>query len=92
MWRFLNFYLKLVISVFIEISSDFLVSVYLRPHEPLFHRSNYPMFMFIHGFTLYIVQDQVKDLVPVSMTASDLNIPGLYLLHDFISATEEEVY
>lgn len=35
-------------------------------------------------------QDQVKDLVPVSMTASDLNIPGLYLLHDFVSATEEE--
>jgi len=50
------------------------------------------MFMFIHGFTFYIVQDQVKDLVPVFMTASDLNIPGLYLVHDFVSATEEEVY
>jgi alkylated DNA repair protein alkB homolog 8 len=50
------------------------------------------MFMCIHGFTLYIVQDQVKDLVPVSMTASDLNIPGLYLVHDFVSATEEKVY
>ncbi|XP_004512339.1 alkylated DNA repair protein ALKBH8 homolog isoform X2 [Cicer arietinum] len=35
-------------------------------------------------------QDQVKDLVPISMTASDLNIPGIYLVHDFVSAKEEE--
>ncbi|MFQ6658526.1 hypothetical protein Gotur_027755, partial [Gossypium turneri] len=28
--------------------------------------------------------------VPVSLNASDLNIPGLYLFHDFISAVEEE--
>ncbi|CAL5188342.1 unnamed protein product [Lathyrus oleraceus] len=35
-------------------------------------------------------QDQVKDLVSVSMTALDLNIPGLYLVHDFVSAKEEE--
>lgn len=50
------------------------------------------MFMLIHVLTLYIVQDQVKDLVPISMTASDLNIPGIYLVHDFVSAKEEEVY
>ncbi|XP_057448873.1 alkylated DNA repair protein ALKBH8 homolog isoform X2 [Lotus japonicus] len=35
-------------------------------------------------------QDHVKDLVPVSITASDLNIPGVYLVHDFITAQEEE--
>ncbi|MCI03478.1 alkylated DNA repair protein alkB 8-like, partial [Trifolium medium] len=34
--------------------------------------------------------DQVKDSVSVSMTASDLNIPGIYLVHDFVSAKEEE--
>jgi alkylated DNA repair protein alkB family protein 8 len=48
--------------------------------------------MFIDGSILYIVQDQVKDLVSVSMTTSDLNIPGIYLVHDFVSAKEEEVY
>lgn len=35
-------------------------------------------------------QGKVNDSVPVSLVASDLNIPGLYLLHDFISPTEEE--
>ncbi|KAK7309464.1 hypothetical protein RJT34_06214 [Clitoria ternatea] len=35
-------------------------------------------------------QDRVSDLIPVSITASDLNIPGIYLVHDFISAKEEE--
>jgi len=37
------------------------------------------------------VQDQASDLVPVSITASEVSIPGLYLVHDFISAKEEEV-
>lgn len=35
-------------------------------------------------------QDQASDFVPVSITASDVSIPGLYLVHDFISAKEEE--
>ncbi|XP_061359881.1 alkylated DNA repair protein ALKBH8 homolog isoform X2 [Gastrolobium bilobum] len=35
-------------------------------------------------------QDKVSDLVPVSVTASDLSIPGIYLVHDFITAKEEE--
>ncbi|KAK7367118.1 hypothetical protein VNO80_09127 [Phaseolus coccineus] len=35
-------------------------------------------------------QDQASDLVPVSITASEVSIPGLYLMHDFISAKEEE--
>ncbi|CAN8303739.1 unnamed protein product [Cochlearia groenlandica] len=30
------------------------------------------------------------DCVPVSMSDSDLNIPGLFLLHDFVSAEEEQ--
>ncbi|KAI4314597.1 hypothetical protein L6164_027486 [Bauhinia variegata] len=34
--------------------------------------------------------DRVCDLVPVSLTASHVNIPGIYLVHDFISTTEEE--
>uniref|UniRef100_A0A5B7AMY2 RRM domain-containing protein n=1 Tax=Davidia involucrata TaxID=16924 RepID=A0A5B7AMY2_DAVIN len=33
---------------------------------------------------------QVNDLVPVSLVASELNIPGIYLLHDFVTAKEEE--
>ncbi|GLT91357.1 hypothetical protein SLE2022_092480 [Rubroshorea leprosula] len=33
---------------------------------------------------------KVNDSIPVALVASDLNIPGLYLLHDFISAKEEE--
>jgi len=37
------------------------------------------------------VQDQASDLVPVSITASEVSISGLYLIHDFISAKEEEV-
>lgn len=28
---------------------------------------------------------------PVALVASEVNIPGLYLWHDFITATEEEV-
>ncbi|KAI4327916.1 hypothetical protein L6164_020325 [Bauhinia variegata] len=35
-------------------------------------------------------EGRVSDLVPVSLTASDINIPGIYLVHDFISAKEEE--
>ncbi|KAF7825867.1 alkylated DNA repair protein ALKBH8-like protein isoform X1 [Senna tora] len=35
-------------------------------------------------------QSQVSNLVPVSITASDVSIPGLYLMHDFVSAKEEE--
>ncbi|XP_059641446.1 alkylated DNA repair protein ALKBH8 homolog isoform X2 [Cornus florida] len=33
---------------------------------------------------------QVNHLVPVSLVASELNIPGVYLLHDFVTAKEEE--
>ncbi|KAK4389099.1 Alkylated DNA repair protein ALK [Sesamum angolense] len=31
------------------------------------------------------------DSVPVSASASDLDIPGLYLMHDFVTAQEEQV-
>ncbi|KAL6985561.1 tRNA (carboxymethyluridine(34)-5-O)-methyltransferase [Sarracenia purpurea var. burkii] len=31
-----------------------------------------------------------NDSIPASLVASELNIPGLYLWHDFITATEEE--
>lgn len=33
----------------------------------------------------------MDDSIQVSMEASELDIPGLYLIHDFISAKEEEV-
>ncbi|KAL5793101.1 hypothetical protein ACOSP7_001695 [Xanthoceras sorbifolium] len=33
---------------------------------------------------------QVNNSIPVSFEASELNIPGLYLLRDFVSAKEEE--
>ncbi|XP_040987346.1 alkylated DNA repair protein ALKBH8 homolog isoform X6 [Juglans microcarpa x Juglans regia] len=33
---------------------------------------------------------QVSDSVPVSLMASELNIPGLYLLQDFVTIKEEE--
>jgi hypothetical protein len=82
-------------SAIIEILSNFQAFVYCRKvshDETLFYPGNYSMLMFIYRFTLYIVQDKVKDLVSVSMTASELNIPGIYLVHDFISAKEEEVY
>ncbi|XP_057963933.1 alkylated DNA repair protein ALKBH8 homolog isoform X2 [Malania oleifera] len=38
-----------------------------------------------------ILQQPCKafDSVPVSLLASELNIPGLYLLHDFVTAEEE---
>ncbi|KAL9323912.1 hypothetical protein ACSQ67_008769 [Phaseolus vulgaris] len=32
------------------------------------------------------IEDQASDMVPVSITASEVSIPGLYLMHDFISA------
>lgn len=35
-------------------------------------------------------QIQVKDLVQVSLTDSELKVPGVYLLHDFITVREEE--
>ncbi|KAL3500245.1 hypothetical protein ACH5RR_039338 [Cinchona calisaya] len=40
----------------------------------------------------YSVQlsDQVKDSVQVSLTDSELQVPGVYLLHDFITVREEE--
>lgn len=31
------------------------------------------------------------DSVEVCLEASELNIPGIYLIHDFVSAQEEEV-
>lgn len=33
----------------------------------------------------------LNDSVSVSLSASELDIPGLYLLHDFVTAREEEV-
>lgn len=30
--------------------------------------------------------------MPVSLLDSELNIPGLYLFHDFVTAKEEEVF
>ncbi|XP_010275179.1 PREDICTED: alkylated DNA repair protein alkB homolog 8 [Nelumbo nucifera] len=35
-------------------------------------------------------QVQVNDSVPVYLVASDLKIPGIYLVHDFITSKEEE--
>ncbi|XP_009783080.1 alkylated DNA repair protein ALKBH8 homolog isoform X2 [Nicotiana tabacum] len=37
-----------------------------------------------------VCQVAVDDSIPVSMAASELDIPGLYLIHDFISAEEEK--
>lgn len=34
-------------------------------------------------------EGQANDSIPVSLVASDLNIPGLYLWHDFVNAKEE---
>lgn len=34
---------------------------------------------------------QPNDSVSVSLSASELDIPGLFLLHDFVNAKEEEV-
>ncbi|XP_021647806.2 alkylated DNA repair protein ALKBH8 homolog isoform X3 [Hevea brasiliensis] len=35
-------------------------------------------------------EGQVNDSIPVSLVASELSIPGLYLWHDFINAKEEQ--
>ncbi|KAF3498297.1 hypothetical protein DY000_02053467 [Brassica cretica] len=35
-------------------------------------------------------QTQVNECVPVSLSGSDLNIPGLFLLPDFVTAEEEQ--
>ncbi|CAL9028557.1 unnamed protein product [Prunus brigantina] len=37
-------------------------------------------------------QGRVNDSVAVSLLASELNIPGLYLMHDFVTAKEEEEF
>ncbi|KAL5550640.1 hypothetical protein UlMin_000816 [Ulmus minor] len=37
-----------------------------------------------------ISQGKPNNCIPVSLMASELNIPGLYLLHDFVSVKEEE--
>ncbi|MCD7462044.1 hypothetical protein HAX54_047655 [Datura stramonium] len=37
-----------------------------------------------------VCQVAANETIPVSMEASELDIPGLYLIHDFISANEEE--
>lgn len=34
---------------------------------------------------------QVSESITVSLKASDLNIPGVYLMHDFVTAEEEKV-
>ncbi|MCD7468584.1 hypothetical protein HAX54_006944 [Datura stramonium] len=36
-----------------------------------------------------VCQVAANETIPVSMEASELDIPGLYLIHDFISANEE---
>ncbi|XP_065880166.1 alkylated DNA repair protein ALKBH8 homolog isoform X2 [Euphorbia lathyris] len=41
-------------------------------------------------FSVLQPPDEVKDSIPVSLVASEVNIPGLYLLHDFVSAKEEQ--
>lgn len=41
--------------------------------------------------TLPFCQVHVNSSNPVALVASEVNIPGLYLWHDFITATEEEV-
>ena len=43
------------------------------------------------SFCFRFVQGQVNDPLPVALTASELNISGLYLLHDFVSLEEEGV-
>ncbi|WCJ28991.1 hypothetical protein M5689_010657 [Euphorbia peplus] len=35
-------------------------------------------------------ENQVKGSIPVSKMASELNIPGLYLLHEFVTGKEEQ--
>ncbi|CAN0880218.1 Alkylated DNA repair protein ALKBH8 homolog [Linum grandiflorum] len=35
-------------------------------------------------------KNQVSQTIPVSYLASEVNIPGLYLLHDFVSVEEEQ--
>jgi alkylated DNA repair protein alkB family protein 8 len=34
----------------------------------------------------------VNDCVPVSLIDSELNIPGLFLLPDFVTVAEEQVH
>ncbi|KAA8521052.1 hypothetical protein F0562_011795 [Nyssa sinensis] len=41
-------------------------------------------------YSVFQPPSQVDNLVPVSLEASELNIPGVYLLHDFVTAKEEE--
>ncbi|KAJ9707667.1 hypothetical protein PVL29_002624 [Vitis rotundifolia] len=46
---------------------------------------------FLHiRYSIFQPPSQVNDSVPVSLVDSELNIPGIYLLHDFVSAKEEE--
>ncbi|KAJ0233123.1 Alkylated DNA repair protein ALKBH8 [Hirschfeldia incana] len=50
----------------------------------------------LDGRTLHIrysvlqLPSQVNECVPVSLSSSDLNIPGLFLLPDFVTAEEEQ--
>ncbi|XP_010097769.2 alkylated DNA repair protein ALKBH8 homolog [Morus notabilis] len=52
----------------------------------------------LHGRTLHIryslvqppLQREPNNVVPVSLNALELNIPGLYLVHDFVSLQEEQ--
>uniref|UniRef100_A0A7N0V8Y8 Uncharacterized protein n=1 Tax=Kalanchoe fedtschenkoi TaxID=63787 RepID=A0A7N0V8Y8_KALFE len=41
-------------------------------------------------YSMLKLQHEAHDRVPVSLEASEMNIPGLYLWHDFVSCEEEE--
>lgn len=45
-----------------------------------------------HVYKYHVFQGRVNDSVEVSLLDSELNIPGLYLFHDFVTAEEEEVF
>ncbi|KAJ4837267.1 Alkylated DNA repair protein alkB 8 [Turnera subulata] len=58
-----------------------------RPCPSLGGRSLHIRYSVIRPHTL---EDQANDSIPVSLAASELNIPGLYLLHDFVTLEEEQ--
>ncbi|XP_062073004.1 alkylated DNA repair protein ALKBH8 homolog isoform X3 [Humulus lupulus] len=62
-----------------------LESLHARPCLQLGGRFLHIQYSFLQTLSL----GQVNDPLPVALTASELNISGLYLLHDFVSLEEE---
>ncbi|GAV73055.1 2OG-FeII_Oxy_2 domain-containing protein [Cephalotus follicularis] len=79
---------RVIVSFSLETSAQAALNAFhARPCPHFGDRTLHIRYSLLHPSTTTQVNNEY---VPVSLAASVLNIPGLYLLHDFVSAKEEQ--